>query len=78
MKKWCDWKSRTIMKDGKRRRFMESSGEAALPKKLHLSVLEEKLLSLVPKSRLVGVPGGGVDTGPLKRPMQENIGYQHA
>ncbi|KAH3734654.1 hypothetical protein DPMN_041094 [Dreissena polymorpha] len=44
MKKWCDWKSRTIMKDVKRRRFMESSGEAALPKKLHLSVLEEKVV----------------------------------
>ncbi|KAH3780581.1 hypothetical protein DPMN_158399 [Dreissena polymorpha] len=78
MKNCCDWKGRTIMKDGKRRRFMESSGVAALPKKLHLSVLEEKLLSLVPKSRLIGVPGGGVDTGPLKRPMHKNGGYKHA
>ncbi|KAH3840007.1 hypothetical protein DPMN_113448 [Dreissena polymorpha] len=42
MKKWCDWKSRTIMKDAKRRRFVESSGEAALPKKMQLTVLEDK------------------------------------
>ncbi|KAH3820539.1 hypothetical protein DPMN_122283 [Dreissena polymorpha] len=63
--------TRPIMKDGKRRHFMESSGEAAIPQKLHLAVME-KLLSLVPKLRLVSVPGGGVDTGPLKRPMHEN------
>ncbi|XP_052226719.1 nuclear apoptosis-inducing factor 1-like isoform X1 [Dreissena polymorpha] len=72
MKKWCDWKSRTIMKDAKRRRFVESSGEAALPKKMQLTVLEDKLLSLVPKTKLFGVQGGGIDTGPLKRSMQEN------
>jgi len=37
-----------------------------------------QLLSLVPKTKLFGVQGGGIDTGPLKRSMQENGGYKHA
>ncbi|KAH3718193.1 hypothetical protein DPMN_060992 [Dreissena polymorpha] len=58
------WGRRTIMKDGKRRLFVESSGEAALPKKTAVGSY--------------GGEGGVVDTGPLKRPMQENGGYKHA
>ncbi|KAH3809670.1 hypothetical protein DPMN_138046 [Dreissena polymorpha] len=38
MKKWCDWKSRTIMKDAKRRRFVESPDKVA-PLKMHLLTL---------------------------------------
>jgi hypothetical protein len=34
------------MKDAKRRRFVESSGEAALPKKMQLTVLEDKVFIL--------------------------------
>ncbi|KAH3847137.1 hypothetical protein DPMN_089452 [Dreissena polymorpha] len=43
----CERESRTIMQDGKRRGFVERSGKAALPKKLQLTVLEEKLVCKV-------------------------------
>ncbi|KAH3697466.1 hypothetical protein DPMN_084968 [Dreissena polymorpha] len=38
----------------------------------------EVTLVLSAQNKVVGVQGGGADTGLLKRPMQENNGYKHA
>ena len=49
---------------------MESSVKENLPKRLHLSSLEEKLLSIMPKTKVEGLKGG-LDTGPSKRGQEE-------